>query len=273
MKYDEGHRSRDVIDARGRSGGPSGGTVFTLLRIGSMFGWKGIAVAVVAIGGLYAFNFVGSTLVGPGTADHAEEFDRVSSVLDDVQGTWDAVMPGYVHTQLVVFRDSTPTGCGYGSAATGPFYCPQDQRVYIDLSFYDALAARFGAPGDFAQAYVVAHEVGHHVQHLTGTDRRVGRGDQGDGGAQVRLELQADCFAGVWARSAQQRGVLDPGDLDEGLRAAAAIGDDTLQRRSDGVVRPDGFTHGTSEQRVRWLRTGFESGDPAACDTFAATRL
>lgn len=273
MQTDEGHRSRDVIDARGRAGGVGGGTAFALLRLGARFGWKGIAVALVALGGLYALNIVGSGVFGPDTGDHAEEFDRVSAVLDDVQASWDTAMPGYAHAQLVVFRGSTPTGCGYGNAATGPFYCPEDQRVYIDLAFFDALAARFGAPGDFAQAYVVAHEVGHHVQHLTGADRRAERGADGAGGAQVRLELQADCYAGVWAKSAAERRLLDPGDLDEGLRAAAAIGDDVLQRSSTGVVRPDAFTHGTSEQRVRWLRAGYDAGDPSACDTFGASRL
>ena len=275
MRYDPNRQSRDVDDQRGRRSvqGPSGNLVFTLFRIGARFGWKGIAVAGLAVVGLFvAQNFAS---VGDGS-DRASDNDAalgfVSSVLDDVQGTWDRLIPGYSHTKLVLFRDSFATGCGYGVAATGPFYCPIDQKVYLDLSFFDELAQRFGAPGDFAQAYVIAHEVGHHVQHLQGTDRG-GVGARGATGGSVRLELQADCYAGVWAHAAQRQGILDGGDLEEGLRAAAAIGDDHLQRETTGTVRPDAFTHGTSDQRVRWLRVGYTAGVPAACDTFSANPL
>lgn len=173
----------------------------------------------------------------------------------------------------VVFRGATQTGCGPGSASTGPFYCPLDERIYIDLSFYDELAARFGASGDFARAYVLAHEVGHHVQHLLGIDEQVRRRAQEDPGARnelsVRQELQADCFAGVWARSVYDRELLEAGDLEEGLNAASAIGDDRIQEQTGGRINPESWTHGSSEQRARWLRTGYESGDPNACDTFS----
>ena len=173
----------------------------------------------------------------------------------------------------VVFSGSTSTGCGLGSAATGPFYCPADERVYIDLAFYRQLAQRFGASGDFAQAYVLAHEVGHHVQHLLGVDEQVRRLAQRDpsqrNALSVRQELQADCFAGVWAHSVYERELMDAGDIDEGLRAAAAIGDDRIQQQTTGRISPENWTHGSSEQRSRWLRRGFESGSPEQCDTFS----
>lgn len=281
MRWDRGHQSDDVVDARGRSsgGGLSGGAVFGLFRLASMFGWKGILLAALAIGGFLLFSSWQGGLVGQaptaGAPQTDDEIAFVSSALDDVQSVWDKDLPGYRHTKLVVFRDRTSTGCGFGTAATGPFYCPEDQQVYIDLAFYDELASRFGAPGDFAQAYVIAHEVGHHVQHQMGTDDRVARDRSSAGakGSSVRLELQADCYAGVWAADAQKRGVLEVGDLEEGLRAAAAIGDDRLQRQGQGTVTPDSFTHGTSEQRVRWLRKGYDSGSMSACDTMSASRL
>jgi predicted metalloprotease len=173
----------------------------------------------------------------------------------------------------VVFRGGTTTGCGMGSAATGPFYCPADERVYIDLSFYRELSDRFGASGDFAQAYVLAHEVGHHVQHLLGIDQRVQQLAQRDpdqrNALSVRQELQADCFAGVWAHSVYERDLMDSGDIDEGLRAAAAIGDDRIQEQTTGRIAPETWTHGSSEQRASWLRRGFESGSPDQCDTFS----
>jgi hypothetical protein len=173
----------------------------------------------------------------------------------------------------VVFRGSTNTGCGTGSAATGPFYCPLDERIYIDLSFYNELSSRFGASGDFAQAYVLAHEVGHHVQHLLGIDEQVRQQAQRDpdqrNDLSVRQELQADCFAGVWAHSVYERQLLDDGDLDEGLTAAAAIGDDRIQEQTTGRINPESWTHGSSEQRARWLRRGYESGNPEDCDTFS----
>lgn len=213
-----------------------------------------------------------------GTDPEAEMVQFVSFVLDDAQTTWNRVFSragqAYAPARLVLFRDRTASGCGTGQAAMGPFYCPSDQRVYIDLSFYHELKQRFGAPGDFAQAYVIAHEIGHHVQHLLGFDRKVSARDRaGQNSAAVRLELQADCFAGIWAHDTAQRDLLETGDVEEALRAAAAIGDDRLQRQSTGNVTPETWTHGSSAQRVRWFRRGMEAGDLAACDTFEATQL
>jgi predicted metalloprotease len=210
------------------------------------------------------------------TPEEEKQVDFVSFVLDDVQDTWAKVFARegqtYQPARLVLFRDATDTGCGFGQAATGPFYCPSDQRVYIDLGFYDELQRRFGAPGDFAQAYVLAHEIGHHVQHLLGTDAEVQRLSRDDPRAQnplsVRLELQADCYAGVWANSTAQRDLLEQGDVEEGLNAAAAVGDDRLQRMSSGRVNPDAFTHGSSQQRAAWFRRGYQSGAVGSCDTF-----
>jgi predicted metalloprotease len=201
----------------------------------------------------------------------------VSFVLDDAQRTWQEILrregTEYRDAKLVLFRDAVDSGCGFAQSATGPFYCPADQRVYIDLSFFDELQSRFGAPGDFARAYVLAHEIGHHVQTLLGLSEQVRRKQQMNPSLQnelsVRMELQADCFAGVWGHSTQQRNLLEAGDVEEGLRAAAAVGDDRLQRMGSGRVNPDSFTHGTSEQRTRWLRRGLSSGDPRDCDTFA----
>jgi predicted metalloprotease len=205
----------------------------------------------------------------------------VSFVLDDAQKTWTQLFQqkgaDYRHAKLVLFRDATRSGCGLGQSAMGPFYCPNDQRVYIDLSFYEELRQRFGAPGDFAQAYVITHEIGHHVQHLLGTDRKLQEASegeqQGENGLSVRLELQADCYAGIWAHSTEQRSLLEAGDIDEALKAASRIGDDALQKQSTGTVRPETFTHGSSEQRVRWFKRGYQTGDLAACDTFAARTL
>ncbi|AZS20996.1 MULTISPECIES: neutral zinc metallopeptidase [unclassified Caulobacter] len=179
---------------------------------------------------------------------------------------------------IVLYEQSTGTGCGTGQSAMGPFYCPADQKVYLDLSFWQELEARFGAKGEFARAYVISHEVGHHVQHLLGADQQARRlGARGEESGSVRLELQADCYAGVWAaRAGDASGggiVINPADIEDGLGAAAAVGDDTIQKRSQGQVVPDSFTHGSSAQRMRWFRRGFEQGDPAACDTFSASRL
>lgn len=219
----------------------------------------------------------------PAGADpEAERVDFVNFLIDDVQGVWHEQFPNlgarYQDTTLVLFRDAVRSACGFAQAATGPFYCPGDQKAYIDLGFFDELSQRFGAPGDFAQAYVLAHEVGHHVQTLLGIDRQVRQSQAQNprqaNQTQVRMELQADCLAGVWGHSAAQRGKLDRGDVEEGLRAAAAIGDDRIQRMSGrGYVNPEGFTHGSSEQRVRWFRRGFETGDPNNCDTFGTNRL
>jgi predicted metalloprotease len=208
----------------------------------------------------------------------------VSVVLADTEETWHRILPaaggpGYREPTLVLFTDAVDSGCGFGRAAMGPFYCPLDSKVYLDLGFFRELDERFGAPGDFARAYVVAHEVGHHVQNLLGLSddvhrRRQGLSESEGNELSVRLELQADCFAGVWAHQAEgERDLLEAGDLEEGLAAAAAIGDDRLQRETQGRVSPESWTHGSSEQRVRWFRTGFESGDPARCETFEAARI
>ena len=203
----------------------------------------------------------------------------VNAVFDDVQTTWDQDIfrpagAGYRDTSLVLFTDRTDSGCGVASAVTGPFYCPADGLVYLDLGFFRELDRRFRAPGDFAQAYVLAHEIGHHVQALLGTNAAVQRESRANPSERnelsVRLELQADCFAGVWGASAYARDVLEPGDIDEALKAAAAVGDDRIQQQTQGRIDPETFTHGTSEQRVTWFRTGFDSGDPNACDTFDA---
>jgi predicted metalloprotease len=201
----------------------------------------------------------------------------MSFVLDDAQQTWKGAFEGagsaYRPATLVLFRNGTQSACGIGQSAMGPFYCPLDEKVYLDLSFFDELHRRFGAPGDFAQAYVIAHELGHHVQHLLGTDERVRRVQQSNPGVanemSVRLELQADCYAGVWAHSAKERDKLSLGDVEEGLGAASAIGDDRIQQRTTGHVNVDSFTHGSAKQRSEWFQRGLASGRSSACDTFA----
>jgi predicted metalloprotease len=212
---------------------------------------------------------------GAPSGDPAAEF--VAVVLGDTEETWTRVFQAagrrYQEPVLVLFEDQVRSACGGASAASGPFYCPADQKVYLDLSFFRELDQRFGAPGDFAQAYVVAHEVGHHVQHVLGINRQVQEAQQGQGRAganqlSVALELQADCLAGVWGHHANRKNLLDQGDVEEGLSAAAAIGDDRLTR---GRVSPESFTHGTSEQRARWLRQGLSTGDINSCDTFRST--
>jgi hypothetical protein len=215
---------------------------------------------------------------GPVATSPGEEklVDFVDAVMRDAQSTWGELVQGYEPTRAVLFRDAIQSACGLGQSATGPFYCPGDRKVYLDLGFFDELQRRLGARGDFAQAYVLAHELGHHVQNLTGVERRVRAAQQQDpsqrNALSVRMELQADCFAGVWGHTAAQPGrasqgkiELEAGDAEEGLNAAASIGDDRL---TQGRVAPDRFTHGTSEQRVSWFRRGLESGDPNACDTF-----
>jgi predicted metalloprotease len=212
-----------------------------------------------------------------GVRDKDPQAQFISVVLADTEDTWREVLQkkgrAYVPPVLVLFNDATQSACGVGRSEVGPFYCPGDRKVYLDLSFFRELDERFGAPGDFAQAYVVAHEVGHHVQNLLGisesvTAARSRADDRQSNALSVRLELQADCFAGVWGRYAQGRGLLDPGDADEGLNAAAAIGDDRLQKMSRGEVIPETFTHGSSADRVRWLRRGLDGGTVESCDTF-----
>jgi len=209
-------------------------------------------------------------------AGEEPEVRFVSFVLDDTQRTWQALFQQqgrqYRHAKLVLFRDVVDSPCGMAQSATGPFYCPADEKVYIDLGFYDELKQRFGAPGDFAQAYVLAHEIGHHVQKLLGVEGQVQRAMRDNPGERnqlsVRLELQADCFAGVWGHSTEQRNILQAGDVDEAMRAASAVGDDRLQKMTRGQVNPDSFTHGSSEQRTHWFKQGMQSGDPAGCNTF-----
>jgi predicted metalloprotease len=209
----------------------------------------------------------------------AKESQLVKFVFDTAQVTWSQVMrqegAPWHDAKLVLFRNATQTGCGVGQSAMGPFYCPMDQKIYIDLSFYDELRSRFGAPGDFAEAYVITHELGHHVQHLLGTDAKVRRAQEQNpseaNALSVALELQADCYAGVWANHTKQENILEPGDIEEGLNAAAAVGDDRIQAQTTGRVNVDTFTHGSSQQRATWFKRGFSSGDPKACNTFSGS--
>jgi uncharacterized protein len=249
----------------------------------SRYGWL-IALVILGIsllGGLGGI-FGGGEGTGDRAADTAggaktpdKKAAFVGFVLDDVQETWRAMLGSqYQNAKLVLFTGATNTACGFGRAATGPFYCPPDQRVYIDLSFYDELERRLGARGDFAQAYVIAHEIGHHVQNLLGTSDKVrqARASERTGaeGMSVKLELQADCFAGLWAHATQNRGLLEEGDLEEALGAAAAIGDDRLQKQAGKTVQPESWTHGSSAQRATWFKRGYESGSMEACNTFAS---
>jgi predicted metalloprotease len=294
MKWTRGKRSVNLEDRRGAGGAYGGGRGpglklgiggFLLLAVLSLV-FKKDFFALVGGGGALAPSAevsTGQQFPGGGRgADPAEEelVDFVSFVLDDAQATWARLLPAagrpYEDARLVLFTDGVDSACGYAGSSTGPFYCPGDQKVYIDLGFYSELKDRFGAPGDFAQAYVIAHELGHHVQHLLGIDRAVRERQAADprreNAYSVALELQADCFAGVWGHETAQRGILERGDVEEGLNAAAAIGDDRMQRAAGRRVSPDAFTHGSSEQRVAWFRKGLQTGDLEACDTFAAMR-
>ena len=278
MDFRSGRRSTNVEDRRGASRGKAavGGGAFLLVVVGLLLGQDPMTI-------LQNVLDAGTTTSDSSRAQsHVDEdalAEFVTLVLGDTEVTWPALMSqqanqAYVAPTLVLFTDRVQSACGMQTAAVGPFYCPGDQKVYIDLGFFGELSSRFGAPGDFAQAYVVAHEVGHHIQHLLGTSARVRRQQQsldeaGANDLSVRLELQADCYAGVWAHHAERvRNVLEAGDIEEGLRAAAAIGDDTLQRNAGRAVLPESFTHGTSEQRVRWFRVGMQRGDMNRCDTF-----
>jgi predicted metalloprotease len=232
-------------------------------------------VAAPQFPNLGAPQFPGAGMTPGGQAASPDEermVDFISFVLDDVQATWGELYPNYRDAKLVLFRDAVRSGCGFAAAQMGPFYCPADEKVYIDLDFYDELQQRFGAPGDFAQAYVLAHEIGHHLQKVSGIEPQVRQAQKANPRAanqlSVRMELQADCLAGVWAAAAGRKGILESGDIEEGLNAAAAIGDDRIQRKTTGRVHPEGFTHGSSEQRVEWLQKGIEAGSPNACDTF-----
>ncbi|WP_029046600.1 neutral zinc metallopeptidase [Cupriavidus sp. amp6] len=286
MRLDDEAESQHVEDRRGGFGGLGGKSI-------------GIGTVIIALAASYFFGIDpmlimqgASVLQGSGPQQQQQQASRppatdqmtvfTRKVLGNTERTWQHIFETelnrrYAPPTLVLFSGATPTACGTGQSAMGPFYCPGDQKVYIDLAFYDELRKRFGAGGDFAQAYVIAHEIGHHVQNLLGVSEKVDAARRRMGEAQfnqlsVRMELQADCLAGVWAATAQRANqqLLEPGDIEEGLKAAAAIGDDRLQRQSQGYVVPEAFTHGSSEQRVRWLRRGIESGDVRKCDTFAA---
>jgi uncharacterized protein len=285
MRWTPGSR-RNIEDRRGMRAGGGRGVIpigiggFVVLLLLSLFTGVDFLSLVGGGGPPVSYDQPG-TASGPVAASPEEErlVDFVDAVVEDAQELWSRHIDGYRRTTTVLFRDAVDSTCGFAQSAVGPFYCPADQRVYLDLSFFNELHRRFGAPGDFAQAYVLAHEIGHHVQTLIGVEQQVrqrrGADPRSRNELSVRVELQADCFAGVWGhlasqpgRAAQGKVELEPGDLEEALQAAAAIGDDTIQRRSKGRVVPDSFTHGSSEQRVTWFRRGFQSGDPGACDTF-----
>ena len=280
MRWIPGQTSGDIEDRRSSSGGGFGGFGGIHLGIGG-------TLLLVVLSFVFHQNlftlFTSQTPAQPvGSADRARddaeapEVQFVSFVLDDVQHTWEQILPKsgvpYRHARLVLFRDAVDSACGMAQSATGPFYCPQDEKVYLDLSFFDELKDRFGAPGEFAQAYVVAHEIGHHVQKLLGIEQRVSGLQQQDARMRnplsVRLELQADCLAGVWGKSTEQRKIIDQSDINAGLGAAAAVGDDRLQKMATGHISPESFTHGSSAQRVDWFRRGLDAGAVSACDTF-----
>jgi predicted metalloprotease len=285
MHWDEDHESSDLIDRRGEESSPTniGGLLWLLpMLMRSPLGW----LVIIAFLGFSLFKGVARGLFSGNTAATSSsvvsnvrdpEAHFVAFVLDDVQNSWAQVFATggqtYTRSKLVLFSNSIDTGCGYGKSATGPFYCPEDRRVYIDLGFYRELSGKLGARGQFAKAYVVAHEIGHHVQHILGSSNRAGSHSAGANGGSVRFELQADCYAGIWAQSTAQRSILEQGDIESALNAAASIGDDRLQRQATGTVSPESFTHGTSQQRIHWFQTGYQTGSVRACDTFAATKL
>jgi uncharacterized protein len=281
MRWTPGKISSNIEDRRGSSGGFG--------RTGMGLGGGAVLLVLSMLFGHNFFNdiapagegaSVGVAAGAPPATETPEEHQRVlfvSYVLDDVQSTWTRVFADsraqYRDAKLVLFRNAVQSGCGVAQSAMGPFYCPVDQKVYIDLGFYDDLTSRFGAPGDFAQAYVLAHELGHHVQHLLGTDARMrqlqdSRPDEANN-LSVRLELQADCYAGVWANSTDQRKLLNEGDVTEALTAASAVGDDRIQQQETGDIHPESFTHGTAAQRASWFKRGYASGRLDSCDTFA----
>src|SRR5437660_10776992 len=284
MRWTPGGSSDDVEDRRNESGGGGG------FQVGGIHLGLGGVILLFVLSLIFKRDFLSLLSTGPvgstGTTvsqpdparDQREQplLQFVTFVLNDAQNTWSQILPAqgaqYRHAKLVLFRDSIDSSCGLAQSATGPFYCPEDEKVYVDLGFYDELKQRFGAPGEFAEAYVLAHEIGHHVQKLLGIEAKVRAAQQQNPQAanqlSVGLELQADCLAGVWGHSTQQRNLLDPGDVDQGLRAAAAVGDDRLQRMATGHVNPETFTHGSSAQRTQWFQRGFQDGTIASCNTF-----
>jgi predicted metalloprotease len=287
MRWDPDHISSDVEDRRGQSSTRGGG--FT----GRGFGGMRIGIGGFIILGILSFIFkvdLISPFLGGGAPLVSEKAPRAASpeedqlarfvgfVLDDTQNTWMKILPeqqgvSYRRAKLVLFRDYVQSGCGSAEGAMGPFYCPADERVYIDLNFYEELRRKFGAPGDFAQAYVIAHEIGHHLQTVLGIERKVRLSQQQNPNAanrlSVLLELQADCFAGVWAHSTAQRNLLEEGDVEEALRAASAVGDDNIAQMSGSRIRPENFTHGSSAERKNWFMRGMKNGNVGACNTFA----
>lgn len=293
-----GRRSENIEDRRGSgAGGPFGSGMPRGVRTGGI-GGIGLII-IVLLGLLFGINPLSLLQMGGGpepqvyypqdsapparqSPQEAELSEFISVVLADTEDTWGAIFAAsgqtYREPTLVLFRGAVQSACGFAQSATGPFYCPRDGKVYLDLSFFDDLHRRFGAPGDFAQAYVLAHEIGHHVQNLLGIAPKVEALQRQASQAEanrlsVMMELQADCFAGVWASSAKGRQILEAGDIEEGIRAAAAVGDDHIQRRSQGYVVPDAFTHGTSAQRAAWFRKGLAAGNPSVCNTFDAGAL
>jgi len=289
MRWTAGRRSDNIEDRRGqrlggRAGvGLGGGVILVILGLLAK-SYLGIDLGLGGGGGggtgSRSGGGAGGVENGPIQTTPEEEklVDFISVVLDDVQATWREELGRsggrYEDAKLVLFREGTESGCGFGSKAVGPFYCPADSKVYVDLSFYTELDRRFGAPGDFAQAYVLAHEIGHHIQNLMGIDDQVRKRARLERSREnelsVRQELQADCFAGVWGFHAKQKGMLEAGDVEEGLAAAAAIGDDTLQKQAGAEVTPESWTHGSSKQRSTWFRRGFETGKVSDCDTFSS---
>lgn len=294
MDWTPGGTSEDIEDRRNESGGAGGG-----FNLGGGGGFGGIHLGIggfILVGILSLvfrtnlFNYIGGggEPAAPERPVSAEQrsaqdqrdkpkLDFISFVLDDIQHTWDRELPqfarvNYHHAKLVLFRNQYPSACGTAKTAVGPFYCPADEKVYLDLSFLDELKQRFGAPGEFAQAYVVAHEIGHHVQKLLGTEQKVHRLQQSEPGEanhlSVDLELQADCYAGVWAETAEGRAKIQESDIDSALGAAAAVGDDRLQKAARGSVNPETFTHGSSAQRQHWFRNGLQTGTLQGCNTF-----
>jgi predicted metalloprotease len=286
MRWKPGGRSEDVEDVRDETGGGGFRLRGTHLGIGGFL----VLLVLSLLFKRDFFSLLGVTdIASPPSAttstqpmergpEDEKEVQFVSFVLDDVQKTWSEAFAQanqpYPHAKLVLFSDVASSGCGFAEGASGPFYCPEDHKVYIDLSFYDELKTRFGAPGEFAQAYVIAHEVGHHVQNLLGIDAKVRQMQARDPSSanelSVRLELQADCLAGVWGYSTEQRNILEQGDVESGLAAAAAVGDDRIQRQASGRVTPERWTHGSSAQRVAWFRKGLSTGRVDACDTFTS---
>ncbi len=289
MKW-EGNRESDNVEDRRDGGGGGGGfggkigigTIVIALAAWGVFGINPLTTLEVLSGGnAPTAQMQQGPAHKPPVNDQQAKF--VSVVLADTEDVWkDVFTKGgatYTPPKLVLFRGSTPTPCGAGQSAMGPFYCPGDQKVYIDLAFYDTLSRELGAPGEFAKAYVIAHEIGHHVQNLLGVDAKVSQARQrlsekDSNALSVRVELQADCYAGLWAKKANEsRQILQNGDIESAMNAAAKIGDDALQRQSTGRVRPDSFTHGTSEQRARWFNTGLQTGSVKSCDTFSTRQL